>query len=302
MTVVKSDPRDELVATLLGLRVQGVGRIIKEPGQLFAMEPRTLGAFAFVHLDGGSGIFESAPTGRREVRAGTLFVLFPGVRHRYGPRETDRWREHWAIFDGFIPERYRSAGLLDPERPFFEVGPDQDLLRRWSECLYLAEAGGERLAQKLSGRFFALIGQVLSRGRTEPAAENQTRRLVEEVVALMEAHLGEGAFRLEDHAERFAMSYSALRQRFAAAAGAPPAAYLARMRVTQAQARLLSGAEPIKTSAAELGFPDQYHFSRRFRQLVGLSPDGFRREFRARRAAGAPGSTSSALGLGAIPK
>ena len=126
------------------------------------------------------------------------------------------------------------------------------------------------------------MGQVLSRGRTEPAGESQTRRLVEEVVALMEAHLGEPGFRLEDHAGRFAMSYSALRQRFAAAAGAPPAAYLARMRAGRAQARLLAGDEPVKAIAAELGFPDQYHFSRRFKQIVGLSPEGFRKEFRTR--------------------
>jgi AraC-like DNA-binding protein len=283
MAYVKPEPRDELMATLLGLRVQGVGRLLKTPGELTMTEPRTLKAFAFVHLDGGSGFFESPPTGRREVRAGTIFVLFPGVRHRYGPRGTDHWREHWAIFDGFIPERYRAAGLLDPARPFFEVGSDRDLLRRWSECLYLAETGGPGLAQRLSERFFALIGQVLSRGRTEPAGESQTRRLVEDVVALIEAHLGDAGFRIEEHAARFALSYSALRQRFAAAAGAPPAAYLARMRMGRAQARLLAGDEPVKVIAAALGFPDQYHFSRRFKQLVGLSPEGFRREFRGKR-------------------
>jgi AraC-like DNA-binding protein len=282
VTAVRSDPGDELMATLMGLRVQGIGRLVKGPGEITMAEPRTLKSFAFVHLDGGGGFFESPPTGRREVRAGTLFVLFPGVRHLYGPRGADHWREHWAIFDGFIPERYRAAGLLDPARPFFEVGPDRDLLRRWGECLYLAEAGGAGLAQRLSERFFALIGQVLARGRTEPAAENQTRRLVEEVVALMEANLAEPGFRIEPHAERFAMSYSALRQRFATAAGAPPAAYLAKMRMGRAQARLLSGDEPVKTIAAELGFPDQYHFSRRFKQIVGLSPEGFRREFRAK--------------------
>jgi len=292
------------MATLMGLRVQGVGRIIRTPGQQTLMEPRTLGVFAFVHLDGGSGVFESAPTGRREIRAGTLFVLFPGVRHLYGPRAEDHWREHWAIFDGFIPERYRAAGLLDPARPFFDVGPDQDLLRRWSECLYLAESAQAGRAQAISERFFALIGQVLSRGRTEPAAENQTRRLVEEVVALMEAHLGDAGFRLEDHAERFAMSYSALRQRFAAAAGAPPAAYLARMRAQRAQARLLAGDEPVKVIAAELGFPDQYHFSRRFKQIVGLSPETFRREFRAGRPDGAAGTHPASpwgSGMGATP-
>jgi AraC-like DNA-binding protein len=233
-----------------------------------------------VYLVGGSGIFESAPTGSVEVRAGTVFVLFPGVWHRYGPRETDQWREYWTIFDGFIPERYRAAGLLDPARPFFEMGQDSDVERCWKECLHLAETGGAGHCRVLSERTFALFGHIYANARVEPAGQSHTRQLVESVVALLEEHMSDGGFRLESHAARFAMSYSALRQRFAAAVGVPPATYLAQMRMQRAQARLLVGHEPVKAIAAELGFPDQYHFSRRFKQLVGLSPEAFRREFR----------------------
>lgn len=276
-----ADPRDELMASLMGLRVQGVGRLVKEPGHIERFEPRTLGAFAAVYLDGGSGVFESAPTGRFELRAGTLFILFPGVWHRYGPRRADSWREYWAIFDGFIPERYRSAGLFDPARPCFEVGADSDLVRRWKECLYISRSSVPDRMQTLSARFYALLGRVLALPRRDSSDAPRTRRLVESVVALMEERIADEGFHLEDHAAGFAMSYSSLRQRFAAATGQPPAEYLARMRMQRAQAMLLAGDEPVKSIAAALGFPDPYHFSRRFKQLVGVSPEAFRREFRA---------------------
>jgi len=280
MVYIKPEPRDEFMATIMGLRVQGVGHLVKEPGQIEQFRPRTLQAFALVHLCGGSGLFESAATGSVEIRAGTLFVLFPGIWHRYGPRATDQWREYWTIFDGFIPERYRAAGLLDPARPFFEMGQDAELERRWRECLYLAETGAAGHCQALAERTFALLGHVYAQARVEPAGQSRTRQLVESVVALLEEHVGDAGFRLEEHAARLAMSYSALRQRFAAAAGCPPAQYLSRMRVGRAQARLLAGDEPVKAIAAALGFPDPYHFSRRFKQLVGLSPEAFRAGFR----------------------
>ena len=85
----------------------------------------------------------------------------------------------------------------------------------------------------------------------------------------------------EAHAARFYLTYSALRKRFRAATGYSPAHYFARMKIRTAQARLLATADSVKLIAAGLGFSDPSHFSRRFKQLVGLSPENFRRAFRS---------------------
>jgi AraC-like DNA-binding protein len=271
------------MASIMGLRVQGVGHLVKESGWLAQVKPRTLQAFALVYLVNGSGIFESAPTGRVEIGTGTVFVLFPGVQHRYGPRENDQWREYWTIFEGFIPDRYRAAGLLDPVRPFFHLEQDADLERRWKECLFLAETAGSGQCRALAERTFALLGHIFFYTQVKPAEQNRARHLVESVAKLLEKYLDDPDFRLEEHAAHFALSYSALRHNFTAATGISPAAYLAKMRMQRAQARLLSNDEPIKRIAVENGFLDPYHFSRRFKQLVGLSPERFRKEFQVHR-------------------
>ena len=49
---------------------------------------RVLDAYTFVHLTRGGGAFESGPSGPRRVQAGDLFIVFPGVWHRYRP---DPW-------------------------------------------------------------------------------------------------------------------------------------------------------------------------------------------------------------------
>jgi AraC-like DNA-binding protein len=50
----------------------------------------------------------------------------------------------------------------------------------------------------------------------------------------------------------------------------PPHAYLESVRIRQAQ-RLLAHGEPIAQVAAELGFSDQSHLTRRFTRLLGIT-------------------------------
>jgi len=277
---VTPSARDGLMARMMGLNVSGVGRGVKAGGHITKLGRRTLNCFAAVYLDAGSGIFESEPTGSRRVRKGELFFLFPGVAHRYGPRGHETWKEYWTLFEGFIPERYRRTGLLDPARPFFELGQDAALIRRWRECLYLAESQRPNRAQELAEKHFALLGHVFANARRPEGAGPERRRAVEGVIALMEESLAEPALDLARHAPRFFMSYSALRKRFREATGESPARYFAMMKMQRAQALLLAGEEPVKQVAARLGFDDPYHFSRRFKQLVGLSPLEFRNAFR----------------------
>ena len=51
---------------------------------------RVLDMWQIILIHRGSGWFESHPTGRRRCRAGTVFILFPGVWHRYKPDTKDR--------------------------------------------------------------------------------------------------------------------------------------------------------------------------------------------------------------------
>src|SRR4051794_21927834 len=53
---------------------------------------RILQAYQFVLISEGGGVLESGRPGRKwEVPAGSLFVLFPGVWHRYAPHEHTGW-------------------------------------------------------------------------------------------------------------------------------------------------------------------------------------------------------------------
>jgi AraC-like DNA-binding protein len=67
---------------------------------------------------------------------------------------------------------------------------------------------------------------------------------------------------------------------FLAATGLPPARFLARLRLQRAQELLVTGDETLTTLAARLGFHDAFHFSKRFKQHVGMAPAHYRRAYR----------------------
>ncbi len=64
---------------------------------------------------------------------------------------------------------------------------------------------------------------------------------------------------------------------FRTATGLPPMAWLARLRVELAAARLRAGDEPVAAIGAAVGWPEPMHFARRFRQHLGCSPGEWRR-------------------------
>jgi AraC-like DNA-binding protein len=56
-----------------------------------------------------------------------------------------------------------------------------------------------------------------------------------------------------------------------------PYQFLLRLKMNLAAERLQNPAPLVKQVAAELGFADAFHFSRAFKKVLGVSPEGFRR-------------------------
>ena len=99
-----------------------------------------------------------------------------------------------------------------------------------------------------------------------------------EARAFIEAHFDEPVT-LAQLAELSALSVSRFATAFRQQFGSSPYRYLCGLRIERAQALLLAGV-PGSVVAAEVGFFDQSHLSRRFQELVGKPPGAFRVEER----------------------
>ncbi len=92
---------------------------------------------------------------------------------------------------------------------------------------------------------------------------------------------------LEELAERAGLSRSAFSERFAAAFGQSPMAFLKEVRLRRAAHLLATTDLPIKAVARSVGYASRSYFSRAFRSLYGADPTAFRaRRSGGRRASG----------------
>ena len=116
-------------------------------------------------------------------------------------------------------------------------------------------------------RLIASLGELL--------AETKPITLADQVAELLRKQPS-SAWTVSRLAQALNMSESSLAHRFRAEVGLPPAQWMRRYRIGQAQELLLT--HKAHVVASMLGFADQYHFSRVFRQEVGVPPSVWRRD------------------------
>ncbi len=92
---------------------------------------------------------------------------------------------------------------------------------------------------------------------------------------MLDAGIGEELY-VEDVARRLGMSPETFRKKFARLAGISPWRHRMTQVIERACEWVHEGRLTNKEIAARLGFSDEFHFSRRFKQITGRSPTQFR--------------------------
>lgn len=258
--------------TVLG-RLSSAGTLVKSSASQFR-NMRVLGSYAMVYLVEGSGFYRDAGGTKADLQAGDLLLLFPEIAHRYGPRRGERWSEIYAVFSGPLFEVLRKQGVLEDATPITRLEP----ISQWRERLESTLAGprprtvGEATAEVMG--FAHLLTQMLSSRLDEKHPSAQADWLAH-ARYLLDSDL-EKRLQLEAVARECGFSYESFRKRFASEIGISPARYRAGQRMTAACALLDQPGTSVKAIARALGFSDEFHFAKRFKQVMGSTPRGYR--------------------------
>jgi AraC-like DNA-binding protein len=236
---------------------------------------RVFGQYAIVLLLHGGGSFRDALGFRAQVRAGDLIFIFPEVAHRYGPVRGDDWDEIYVSFDGPVFDLWRHERLLDPARPITSVTDWHDFARRLEAILQ--EPRLTTVPQHLAQlhRFMALLGEVTTLSDSDtPAAD---ALWLSRAKALLQSNLG-SELRGADVAREVGLTYESFRKSFTKATGVSPAQYRSLRRMEAAKSLLAHHDMTHEAIARSLGFRDAAHLARRFKEISGETPRGFRKQ------------------------
>jgi len=231
---------------------------------------RVFGRFAIVLLLHGRGMYLDARGTKREVVAGDAILILPELPHIYGPRPPKsrggQWDEIYLCFDGPLFELWRREGLIDDSLLVRSVADPHILFERLRTLCELprpqnALDNGAHLRELLA--ILADVFPPRENIHTEPLWLTRARSVLE---SNLDQTLGG-----RDAARAAGMGYEAFRRAWTREVGVSPNRYRDQKRLEAAQILLAQNALTQSQIARSLGWRDEAHLSRRFRELMGMS-------------------------------
>ena len=274
--------------TRLGRLLLG-GEHVAVPGhELGPMPMRRWNIYSLVYVVTGSGRYADQSGRHQRLTAGDLLLLFPRHGYAYQVDRHCRWGEIYVQFDGPVFDLWRRRQVLDPRRPILHLEPAEHWAERLRHLLRPPEGAQPYQALRRVCELQAFLVEALaaaaglSPGSLDDPWVSRARERLDELALDPTPDWPDLAADLGLSAERF-------RKKFAQLTGETPFAYLAGRRIARACELLRNPEVGVKAVAARCGFPDEFHFSRRFKQLVGVGPRDYRRLLHRRRERRRPG-------------
>ena len=208
---------------------------------------------------------------------GSMVLINPDEVHTGSKAHEDGWR-----YRGFYPDNAQvlgalhELGLAKAGMPSFtfSVLHDPRLHAAFLQLHQLLEGGAEALQQQLAWREAILLLFQHHAQLAEPPAPGREPWAVACAKQMLAERLIEPPS-LEELAAAVNLSPFHFARVFRRATGLPPHAWLRQRRLEQARALLKTGCTAVSV-AMQLGFADQSHLSRQFKQAYGVSPGEYR--------------------------
>ena len=257
-------------------------KLLRRPGFEAGIVEATSAAAAFpkhthdefvisANMEGAERIWLDGRT--LEAEAGDVTAYNPGaLQASHGlARAGTRWRFVSLYAEpGFVAQ---ALGLQAPPSLGVPVSRDPGLMRHFTDLariVAVSEGIDGGLAEETAIAILAATAGKAQPGRTASRGDVTVRR----VATMLLDRLADPPSLAEIAAE-VGVSREHLIRRFASAHGMPPMAWALQRRVARARTLLRAGTPPAEV-AASLGFADQAHLTRAFRNAMGTTPGRYR--------------------------
>lgn len=235
---------------------------------------RSLDEYQMVYIIRGRGVFESHATGHVKIEAGDVFLLFPGVWHRYRPSKSTGWDENWIGFDGAYARKLMPH-FFSPDEPVWHSGYDEELLRLIRSVTDLMQTVPPGARGMMAGNTISALARVRALVMRRGGVDVHYERKIHEACCIILERATEEVD-LPALARQIGYSYSHFRAIFKRQTGMSPHQYQIQIRINRAREFLTSSDQSVTEIAERLGFCSVSYFSRLFKEWVGDSPHRYR--------------------------
>ncbi|MDR0720577.1 MAG: AraC family transcriptional regulator [Treponema sp.] len=237
-------------------------------------EGRALPEFDIIYVIKGLGNFECLGKTFRVV-PGSVLLLLPGVWHRYSPDFETGWHEFWVGFKGDYFNRLLEEKAFSTDKIFFKAGINETMLKAF-EMIFDEIKNQRPLYQfKACSSIIAIIAEILTLDRRQEQPDFY-HEIVNKAKTIMESNIF-GSINLPNISGQVGVSTSHLNEIFKTYTSMTPYQFFIHIKILKAETLLEREDISVKEAAFRLGFEDQYHFSRLFKNKTGVSPSEWKK-------------------------
>lgn len=250
----------------------GVGVVLKSGREID--RPWSLNnAYSAVWCLRGSGDYRDNEGRLHSVHTGSILHRFHDRHHETRLTAGCHWAEIFIHLPNAITDGLIATNALDLRRPVQHPGIDIGLIEELFGMIAILRAATESELPRMLAELIRLLMILTTRDASRDDADPQ-RRLIDDACRRLSedprldlAALGKTA----------GLSYERFRKIFREQMGVSPGEYRIRRRIDRARTLLQQGTQPIKGIADDLGYPNPYAFSAQFKNVVGESPEAYRK-------------------------
>lgn len=247
---------------------------------------RTLPEYTIVYITEGAGTFESKPTGKMQIKAGTVFLLFPDIWHTYRPDPEIGWREYWVALNGKYLYHLAEQGIISPKNAVLYTGVEKSVLDPFKRLLCSVKAKPTENSLMLSVLCLEILVATIQAADIEPVSQHAAAPayndpLVNDAIELIWSH-SHRKISVSAIAGALSTTRRTLIRRFNRAAGRTVSQEITRCRVERAKRLLRETNIPIKQIAFKVGFSSPERMSKVFRRELNTSPCLYRQTTRCK--------------------
>ena len=214
-----------------------------------------------------------------QIKSGQGFMLFPNQINTYIADQDLPWEYTWVEFDGLRAKEIVSTAGLSPDHPVYHAGSKDLRNEMMNEMLYIARHPGSSSESPfhMIGHLYLFLDYFMRSAAT--VRMNQSGKIrdfyIKEALSYIEQNF-QNNITIEDIAAFCGLNRSYFGKIFHDTIGKSPQEFLISYRMTKAAELLKLTSLSVADIGNAVGYPNQLHFSRAFKNVYGTSPRSWR--------------------------
>ena len=206
-------------------------------------------------------------------------MLFPNQINTYIADQDLPWEYTWVEFDGLRAKEIVSTAGLSPDHPVYHAGLKDLRNEMMNEMLYIARHPGSSSESPfhMIGHLYLFLDYFMRSAAT--VRMNQSGKIrdfyIKEALSYIEQNF-QNNITIEDIAAFCGLNRSYFGKIFHDTIGKSPQEFLISYRMTKAAELLKLTSLSVADIGNAVGYPNQLHFSRAFKNVYGTSPRSWR--------------------------